>query len=151
MKNIIIVTATVIGIIALIVYVIDISSDHSSEPSPLPITMKNELPDDLALQSSDEGAVNITVTPKLSAGGWGFDVVMNTHSVELSEDMVKSSILIVDGKEYKPTSWDGAGPGGHHREGVLRFNPATAGPETLTLKIKAIGGIPERVFQWQLN
>ena len=151
MKNIIVAIATVIGIAALTAYVIDISSDHSSEPSSSLITMKNELPGDLALQSSDEGAVSITATPKLSTGDWEFDVVMNTLSVELSEDMVKSSILIVDGKEYKPTSWDGAGPGGHHREGVLRFNPATAGPETLTLKIKAIGGIPERVFQWQLN
>src|SRR3989338_624153 len=50
-----------------------------------------------------------------------FDVSMNTHSVALDFDPAKISTLIVDGKEIKPTIWEGSGPGGHHRSGVLTF------------------------------
>ncbi|OGN00139.1 MAG: hypothetical protein A3B91_01855 [Candidatus Yanofskybacteria bacterium RIFCSPHIGHO2_02_FULL_41_29] len=149
MKNIIVIVVIFIGIIWLSVYVVNFSSEHLTEPSPT--TVNDQLPSDLESQSNNEGAVSITVTPKLSEWILEFEVVMNTHSIELSEDMTKISVLIVNEKEYKPISWEGAGPGGHHREGVLRFKSIVLGPEKLILKIKNIGGVSERLFQWQLN
>lgn len=81
-----------------------------------------------------------------------FDVAMNTHSVELADDMAKVSILRDDvGKEYKPTAWEGAGPGGHHREGKLKFAAMTTKPKYVELVIKGLAQVPERAFRWELR
>jgi hypothetical protein len=48
---------------------------------------------------------------------------------------------------------------GHHREGVLSFPATDAGGKPLvspeakavTLIVRGIGGVPERVFQWPLG
>ena len=83
------------------------------------------------------------------ASQWKFDIVMDTHSVELSQNMAKSAVLIDDhGKEYKPFNWEGP-TGGHHREGVLIFNQITPTPESIKLKISGIGDVI-RSFDWQL-
>jgi hypothetical protein len=72
---------------------------------------------------------------------------MNTHSVELDQDMTKIAILVDDqGKEYKPISWEGP-VGGHHREGMLIFNQITPNPKSVELKISSIGGVV-RSFTW---
>ena len=79
---------------------------------------------------------------------WKFDIAMNTHSVELNQDMTKVAVLVDDqGKEYKPISWQGAESGGHHREGVLIFNQITPTPKSIELKITGIGGVV-RNFVW---
>jgi predicted small integral membrane protein len=66
--------------------------------------------------------------------------------------MAKVSVLLDDmGNSHQPTAWEGAEPGGHHREGILKFDPITTKIKSLTLKIKDIGGISERAFQWSLN
>ncbi|MBI5303873.1 MAG: hypothetical protein HY868_17180 [Chloroflexi bacterium] len=81
-----------------------------------------------------------------------FDVAMNTHSVELADDMTKVSILRDNaGKEYKPTGWEGAGPGGHHREGKLKFAAMTTKPQYVELVIKDLAKVPERAFRWELK
>ena len=100
-------------------------------------------------QTSSEGSVEITVRPmNLTANTWDFEVTLNTHSVELNEDLVKASILIVDGKEYKPVSWEGDPVGGHHREGILKFDAPSSQLKSTTLKINQVGGIKERRFSW---
>ncbi|MFH0804004.1 MAG: hypothetical protein V1896_00150 [Candidatus Zambryskibacteria bacterium] len=107
-------------------------------------------------ETRTDGRENVTVTVApldLSAESteWKFDVVMNTHSVELDQDMVEATILINNpGKEYKPLRWEGADPGGHHREGVLVFAPIKPYPQHLSLIIKGIGGI-DRPFTWILS
>ena len=133
---------------ALVGYFVDISSEYLSGTSPSLTTVRNELPDNLASQSNNEGAVMVTVTPKLSEGVWEFEIKMDTHSVELSEDMVESSVLIVNGGEYKPVIWEGDLPGGHHREGILKFGPTSPRPESIILRIRQIGGIDEQDFVW---
>ncbi len=104
-------------------------------------------------KTNNQSGVTIAVTPvDLSAqpGGWKFDIVMNTHSVALDQDLTKSAILIDDqGKEYKPISWDGP-VGGHHREGTLAFNPIALPSRSIELKITGIADAV-RVFTWQLN
>ena len=100
----------------------------------------------------DQASVTITVTPTLlsaESGEWKFDVVMDTHSVELDQDMTKVAILTDDsGKEYGPVRWEGAPAGGHHREGVLVFSPITPAPKSIELKITGIADTV-RTFNWQ--
>lgn len=108
----------------------------------------------LETKESSEGPVTVAVTPGSLEGGltgWDFDITLNTHSEELSEDLVAVSQLIDDhGKSYKPTAWEGAPPGGHHRQGILKFNSISPKPKSIELKVKNVGGITERSFKWGL-
>jgi hypothetical protein len=80
------------------------------------------------------------------------EVAMNTHSVDLVDDLTKVSILRDDaGKEYQPTAWEGAGPGGHHREGKLRFAAMATQPKYIELVIKDLAKVAERAFRWELR
>lgn len=101
----------------------------------------------------DQANVTVTITPSnllFDSKEWTFDVVLNTHSVELDQDMTKIAVLVDDdGKEYEPLRWDGAPAGGHHREGKLIFASIIPYPEYLKLNIKDIGGV-ERTFAWDL-
>ena len=102
-------------------------------------------------KTEEQASVTVVVTPldlSLDSKEWKFDVGMNTHSVELDQDMTKIAVLVDDqGKEYKPLSWDGP-VGGHHREGVLIFNQITPTPKSVELKISGIGDVI-RSFTWQ--
>ena len=90
----------------------------------------------------------INISPELKE--WKFDIVMDTHLVELDQDMTKIAVLIDNqGKEYKPINWEGT-VGGHHREGVLIFNKIRPSPKSIELKISGIGDVV-RNFTWQLN
>ena len=104
-------------------------------------------------QLNDAGGVTVSVTPvTLRAGAAAeFDMALNTHSVELKDDLLKAVVLRDDaGREYTPSAWDGAGPGGHHRSGKLTFGVLATSAQAVTLVVKNIAGVPERVFQWQL-
>jgi hypothetical protein len=71
--------------------------------------------------------VTIKVTPRSlasTADNWEFTIVFDTHSQDLSDDLLKSARLLDGvGGQQSPMAWEGAPPGGHHREGVLRFKP----------------------------
>lgn len=108
----------------------------------------------LAAQTNNQGTVTVMVTPRISRGNqaWLFEVALDTHSVELKEDMVALSVLTDNGgKEYKPISWEGDSPGGHHREGILEFAPILPLPESITLIIMQVGGVEKRNFRWELT
>lgn len=104
-------------------------------------------------KSDEQASVNVSVTPidlRADSSEWKFDVVMDTHSVELDQDMTQIVLLTGDDdKEYRPIRWDGP-TGGHHREGVLIFDPIVPYPQHLTLKIRGIGEV-DRNFSWTLN
>ncbi|HZM28567.1 MAG TPA: hypothetical protein VFB89_14565, partial [Gemmatimonadales bacterium] len=55
------------------------------------------------------------------------------------------------GKKYTPIGWDGAAPGGHHREGVLRFKPVSSKPRSIEIQITRAGEAGPRSFRWELN
>lgn len=103
-------------------------------------------------QTNSEGNVEIVVQPKSirsDSPTWNFDVSLETHSVELSQDLVQVSELANEtGTAFKPIAWEGDPPGGHHRKGTLIFKPITPMPKTLKLTIRTIGEIPTRTFQW---
>ena len=106
-------------------------------------------------KTDEQASVTVVVTPiDLSSQSkeWKFIILMDTHSVELDQDMVKTAVLVDNnGKEYKPLRWEGAEAGGHHREGVLIFNQIPLTPQSVELKIRDIGGVPERSFKWDLK
>ncbi|MGE5537001.1 MAG: hypothetical protein ACM30I_00155 [Gemmatimonas sp.] len=105
----------------------------------------------LEAKTNRDGMVTVKVTPQAVAAGGElrFEVVLDTHSVDLSQDLRDSAVLVAGGEELKPTGWQGDPPGGHHRKGVLVFAPVSPMPATLTLKIRGVGA-PERVFTWSL-
>jgi len=105
-------------------------------------------------KTDERASVTVAVTPtdiKAGSKEWKFGVVMDTHSVELDQDMTKSTVLIDDqGKEYKPLSWEGP-VGGHHREGVLIFDAVVPLPKYFELQIRDIGTSAVRLFKWEIS
>jgi hypothetical protein len=99
--------------------------------------------------------VTVKVTPKDVAPGsatWVFAVVLDTHSQDLSDDLVKSSTLLdARGGRQAPLAWEGAPPGGHHREGMLRFKSLGPAPGAFELQIRRPGESAARVFRWNLK
>ena len=108
-----------------------------------------------ATQKDSAGGVTVAVTPASLAAGaktWDFSIVLDTHSQELSDDLAKSAVLLDDkGSEFKPIAWDGASPGGHHRKGVLKFNPIAPRPQAVELRIHRPGEAKARTFRWELK
>ena len=104
--------------------------------------------------ASRSNGVTVDVKPTQFAAGkpTKFEVSMNTHSVDLSADLtVVSTLMDAQGKDYRPVSWEGDGPGGHHRSGVLEFPALEGTAKSVTLVIRDIAKVPERVFQWDLE
>ncbi len=104
-----------------------------------------------AAQSSAAAGVTVKVTPVVPAatGTLEFRIVFDTHSGELTDDLMQGATLtLADGRKLKPARWTGAGPGGHHREGVLAFdNGAARG--AIELSIERPGEAQPRIFRWQ--
>lgn len=101
-------------------------------------------------QSSVERGVTVKVTPKKLAGPeWEFAIVLDTHAEDLKDDLQQTALLVVDGREVRPSQWQGPGAGGHHREGVLRFAMAVANPTKVELRIQRAGELSARVFTWE--
>ena len=120
---------------------------------PAFVSAQPAAPTSLAEQTSRGGGITVKVTPKYLAAQarrWEFKVVLDTHSADLGHDLVKSAVLIdATGRTHPPLAWDGAPPGGHHREGVLSFKPLGAVDE-ITLQMRDVG-MPERTFRWSLK
>ena len=106
-------------------------------------------------QSSKAGGVTVAVTAQnlaASAKSWDFKVVLDTHSSDLSDDLLKTATLIDDkGSRHAPVKWEGAGPGGHHREGILKFNPVSPMPGAIELRITRAEEPQPRSFHWRLK
>jgi hypothetical protein len=108
-------------------------------------------------QTDDQGAVTVEITPlNLANAGetLDFQVVLDTHSVDLSMDLAALATLTTDtGKTSQALKWD-APLGGHHVEGTLSFPAAMDGSTLLegasqiTLTIKDLDA-PQRVFVWE--
>lgn len=98
----------------------------------------------------EAGAVTVKITPQQVTGdGASFTVVFDTHSVDLDLDVADTAGLVVDGQEWTAATWDGAGPGGHHREGTLSFDAAG---EPNGSAVLTIVGLPEPVqATWDLE
>lgn len=106
----------------------------------------------LPARSSMVSGVTITVRPtRLAAPRWEFEVVLESHSADLKDDLAKSASLVADGTAATPLAWRGDPPGGHHRKGVLEFKPVTPLPAGFELAIQRTGEPVPRVFRWTLR
>jgi hypothetical protein len=84
---------------------------------------------ELGQQSSRAGGVTVTAEPvdlSVSATTWTFEIVQETHSAELTDDLQRTATLGVPGSAAQSASaGEGEPPGGHHRKGMRRFAPTT--------------------------
>jgi hypothetical protein len=106
---------------------------------------------DLSPRTNAQDGVTIKATPRaVSASAWEFKIVFDTHSQALTDDLSKTARLVGDGGiSYAPAAWQGDAPGGHHREGTLRFDGVAPAPAYLELHIQRAGEKVPRVFRWQ--
>jgi len=105
-------------------------------------------------KSNKENRVRVDVRPvQLSPGKPAkFEIRMNTHSGDLSQDLIAVCTLTdSSGREYRPINWDGSPPVGHHRSGVLEFSELGEEAKSITLVIREVANVPERVFNWSIE
>ncbi|MCL4417101.1 MAG: hypothetical protein M1268_02840 [Patescibacteria group bacterium] len=144
----------VIIFIVLLLIILAFTLKNSFSVNLNPKSASNPGSSNLETKENNEGPVSVIVTPNdLNNGlsGWDFQVVLNTHTEELTADLVTVSVLIDNQNHvYKPLAWEGDNSGGHHRKGILKFNPISPRPKSLELKIKNVGGVSERSFKWNL-
>jgi len=110
---------------------------------------------ELAQQTSRDRGVTVRVKPldlSASAKSWAFEIVLETHSQELSDDLARVATLSgAGGTSHAPTAWDGDPPGGHHRKGVLQFAPIAPAPDVVELRIQRPSEPAPRSFRWSLK
>lgn len=98
------------------------------------------------------GGLSIEVNPVDFSfeGPMQFEISLNTHQGDLDFDIVQQSFLM-DNKsnKYFPVKWHG-GKGGHHISGILIFPAAAKDIENITLVIRDVYGVKERIFEWNL-
>lgn len=111
---------------------------------------KNNNASALGTKTDEQGSMTVAVTPKENAdGSWDFDVVIDNHVSDVTQDMVaESSLVSSSGAVLTPTTWNGDPPGGHHRKGTLRFAKLSGNLADYTLVLRNLGGIAERRFSW---
>ena len=69
-----------------------------------------------------------------------------------NDDPTKSAVLLdPSANSYLPVAWEGAGPGVHHREGVLRFKPIVPRPASVELRIQRADETTPHAFRWPLQ
>ena len=105
-----------------------------------------------APQTSNERGIKVTVAPQaIAPATWDFEVTLESHTQSLNDDLARSSVLVLDGKQYVPVGWEGAAPGGHHRKGLLRFKAVALQPPLIELQIRLAGDTSPRSFKWTLK
>lgn len=131
-----------------------------SQPQADPVPTESTSPEfDPATRMDDQGAIIFEVTPlnlDQTAEALEFNIVLTTHSIDLSMDLAATATLATDtGISVNSTLWD-APRGGHHVEGKLIFpatqdgKPILDGATKLTLKIINVDA-PTRTFEWELQ
>lgn len=116
-------------------------------------------------QEDKQGAVTASATlltsdkPRMD-GKLAVQVKLDTHAVDLDQYQLEKLAFLRDahGHEVQALGLESPSGSGHHREGVLTFPGTDASgkpllsPEakSLTLILRGIGGVSERVFHWQL-
>jgi hypothetical protein len=115
----------------------------------------------LAPQTAEAGAVTVTVTPHNlndpDAQTLDFDIALNTHSVDLSDDPSKLATLRAGAAQVAAVSWNAPAVGGHHVSGVLSFpavdaqgRPLLQNASRIVLNLRNLAGVPLRMFMWTL-
>lgn len=133
--------------IAIVVVFVSFFYTASSESRPRAASTAASTKQTKPLQKlvSEKNSITFEITPTSSST---FQISMSTHSVELDFDLLQITTLSTDtGASYKPLSWEGSPPGGHHRSGTLYF-PAIS-PDAKSIKLLIVDSA-EREFSWIL-
>jgi hypothetical protein len=104
-------------------------------------------------QVREAGGLTVSAKPKPVQAGRTTDIGLRlgVHEGSIDFDPAAVAVLADDlGNRYR-ARWTGDPPGGHEREGVLRFPALKGEPRRLTLTIKDAWGVPERTFTWTLR
>jgi hypothetical protein len=102
---------------------------------------------DLGTRTVQAGDVEVTMSAlALDRSGAAFRLEFDTHTVELALDPAASARLTVNGSQVDGASWDGQGPGGHHREGTLRFT--TPVPAGAAVELRVTGLPQDAIGTW---
>jgi hypothetical protein len=114
---------------------------------------------DQATQMDEQGAVVVEATPlnlNTQDSTMEFEIVLDTHSVDLSMDLSQLAILTTDaGITVNATRWD-APRGGHHVTGKLLFPSIVDGKfildgaNSITLQIRDVDS-SLREFVWRMQ
>lgn len=103
----------------------------------------------LETRTVSAGEVDVKIEPRrLDRSGAAFKITLDTHAVELSADLTLAR-LEVGGTNWPVIGWSGDGPGGHHREGELRFDAAGPVGGTATLTVPQLPAPVEA--SWELG
>ncbi|MBI4065228.1 hypothetical protein HY409_02575 [Candidatus Gottesmanbacteria bacterium] len=106
-------------------------------------------------QESSEASVTVSVAPRVLFIDERpvFDVIFETHSVELAFDVAEVTTLVdQNGNDLGKSSWNGSSPGGHHRNGTLSFaKPLPKSTQRVILTLKDIAGIAKRTYTWEVK
>ena len=84
-------------------------------------TMGGNSVDNDFLEKMVEGEVTVTAQPVVTDSGMEIFTSMDTHTVDLEEDLKETAYIEVDGNKYQPVEWIGDPSGGHHRSGSIIF------------------------------
>lgn len=126
---------------AVLLAACDRGNDSALEPG---------VPEGLAPRTISAGSVQVKIEPRqISDDRAVFTVTLDTHSGSLDVDFVADARLAVDGRAWGDPSWEGAGPGGHHRQGELRFT--AGGPARGTARLTIDGFDEAVVAEWRLG
>ncbi len=82
----------------------------------------------------------------LDGSGAVFRITLTTHTGSVDLDPAAAAQLRVDGAPSDDATWDGPGPGGHHREGTLRF--ATSIPSGAAVELRITDSPSEATGTW---
>ena len=96
--------------------------------------------------------VKVTYLDSKTANDLRFQVVLDTHSVNLDSYDLKSITILRDdtGKSYLPTEVENKGSG-HHREVTVIFPKLSSEAKSLEVVIKNVAGMKERTFKWDVQ
>lgn len=145
-------TIPILIVVAVVAGCTATATDSKPALSPSqPTVPKSNEPGNGLVQSSSGGAVTIEVKwLGQQNDALVFEVVMDTHSVNLDSYDLKELALLRDdrGKEYLPLSWSSEA-GGHHRSGKLAFAVPDQSAKAFELVIRNVAGVKERVLRWR--
>lgn len=110
--------------------------------------------DDSLTRTDTQGAVAViaTIIPeKSNTNQLVFELVLNTHSVDLSKyNISKASKIVFDCREESQEFiWKASSEDSHHMSGILTWDgQVTVDFKEVSLKLEQIDNIPVRTFSW---
>lgn len=152
MKHKIVTSSQVIvffGLVLLALVAACQKQDNTAFPKPVIPPAASQTPAVLPGNTqTSEGEVTLDVTSHgFTAGIIHFDIVANTHTVDLSAvDLKTAATLTVNGQTFKPVS--ATGFSGHHSNAQIQFEIPSK-PTAYTLTIVGVPDVDQRVFTFE--